>query len=167
MRRRDFISLLGGVATWPLAARAQQPEQMQRIGVLMGFAEDDPQAQVFVAAFRKGLEEFGWMEGRNIRIDIRWATSGDAESMLRFAGELVASRPELVLSSSTPTTAALLQQTRTLPILFALVSDPVGSGFVASLPRPGGTSPALHIRSRRWPASGWSCSRRLRHPSPG
>jgi putative ABC transport system substrate-binding protein len=141
IRRREWIILaLGGAAVaWSLAARAeQQADPVRRIGVLMGFAEGDPEAQAFVAAFRKRLEEFGWAEGRNIRIDIRWATSGDAESMLRFAGELAASRPELVLSSSTPTTAALLQQTRTLPIIFALASDPVGSGFVASLPRPGG-----------------------------
>ncbi len=145
MKRRDFIALLGGAALgWPLAAHAQQPaDRVRRIGVLMGFAEDDPQAQAFVAAFQKGLEEFGWTDGRNIRIDFRWATSGDAESILRFARELVASRPELVLSSSTPTTAALLQQTRTLPILFALVSDPVGSGFVVSLARPGGNVPGF------------------------
>ena len=139
MRRREFISLLGGAAaTWPLAARAQQPDRMRRIGVLMGYAESDREGQAFVAAFREGLQKLGWTEGRNIRIDTRWATPGDAESRQRFAKELVALQPDLILSHSTPTTAALLQQTRTIPIVFATVSDPVGSGFVASFPRPGG-----------------------------
>jgi putative ABC transport system substrate-binding protein len=109
---------------------------MQRIGVLMGFAESDPEVQAFVAAFRVGLEKLGWAEGRNIRIDTRWAAA--AESMQRFAKELVALQPELVLSANTPTTAALLQQTRTIPIIFTAVSDPVGSGFVASFNRPSG-----------------------------
>jgi putative ABC transport system substrate-binding protein len=103
--RREFVTLLGGSAAWPLAARAQQPDRMQRIGVLMGFAESDPEVQAFVAAFRVGLEKLGWAEGRNIRIDTRWAAA--AESMQRFAKELVALQPELVLSANTPTTAAL------------------------------------------------------------
>ena len=111
---------------------------MRRIGVLMAYAESDPEGQACVAAFREGLQKLGWTEGRNIRIDTRWATPGDAESMQRFAKELVALQPDLILSQSTPTTAALLQQTRTIPIIFANVSDPVGSGFVASFPRPGG-----------------------------
>ena len=136
MRRREFVSLLGGAAAWPLAARAQQA--VRRIGVLMAFAGSDPEGQAFVAAFREGLQQLGWAEGRNIRIDTRWATPGDAESMQRFAKELVALQPELVLSSSTPTTPALLQQTRTIPIIFVNVSDPVGSGLVASFARPGG-----------------------------
>ena len=110
---------------------------MRRIGVLMAYAESDPEAQAWVAAFREGLQKLGWTEGRNIRIDTRWAAS-DAELMQRFAKELVALQPDLILSSSTPTTAALLQQTRTIPIIFAVVADPVGSGFVASFPRPGG-----------------------------
>jgi putative tryptophan/tyrosine transport system substrate-binding protein len=138
MRRREFLTLLGSAAVaWPLAARAQQPEPMRQIGVLMGYTESDPQAQARVAAFRDGLQKLGWAEGRNIRIDTRWAraTPGDAESI---AKELVALQPELILSNNTPTTAALLQQTRTIPIVFAAVSDPVGSGFVASFPRPGG-----------------------------
>jgi putative tryptophan/tyrosine transport system substrate-binding protein len=138
MKRRKFITLLcGAAAAWPLAARAQQPDQFRRIGVLMSFAESDPQAQARVAAFRKGLQELGWAEGRNIRIDIRWATS-DAALMQRFAKELVALQPDLILSHNTPTTATLLQQTRTIPIVFAVVSDPIGSGFIASFPRPGG-----------------------------
>ena len=138
MRRREFITLLGGAAAWPLAARAQQADRMRRIGVLMGYAESDRQGQAFVAAFRDELQKLGWAEGRNIRIDTRWATPGDAESRQRFAKELVALQPDLILSHGTPATATLLQQTRTIPIVFAAVSDPVGSGFVASFPRPGG-----------------------------
>ena len=138
MRRRAFITLLGGAAaSWPVAARAQQGERMRRIGVLMSLAESDPEAQARVAAFRKGLQTLGWTEGRNVRIDIRWAAS-DAALMQRFAKELIALQPDLILSHNTPTTASLLQQTRTIPIVFVVVSDPVGSGFVASFPRPGG-----------------------------
>ena len=138
MRRREFITILGVAAVaWPLAARAQ-PVGMRRIGVLMGFPESDREGQAFVAAFRDGLRQLGWIEGRNIRIDRRWATPGDAESFPRLANELVALQPDLILSHSTPTTAALLRQTRGIPIVFAFVSDPLGSGFVASFPRPGG-----------------------------
>jgi ABC-type uncharacterized transport system substrate-binding protein len=140
VNRREFITLLGGAAAWPFAARAQQPGPMRRIGVLMGRAESDREGQDFVAAFREGLQKLGWTEGRNIRIDTRWAIPGDAESMQRFAKELVALQSDLILSHSTPTTAALLQQTRTIPIVFATVSDAVGSGFVASFPRPGGNA---------------------------
>ncbi len=137
MRRREFITLfVGATATWPLGARAQ--ESMRHIGVLMGYPKGDSEAEAYIAAFRDGLQKLGWTEGRNIRIDIRWATPRDAESMQRLAKELVALQPEVILSHTTPTTAALLQQTRTIPIVFALVSDPVGSGFVASFPRPGG-----------------------------
>ena len=139
LRRREVITLLGtAAASWPFAARGQQPDRVQRIGVLMGYAESDSQAQANIAAFRDGLEKLGWTEGRNTRIDTRWATPADAESMQRFAKELVALQPDLILSHTTPTTVALLQQTRTIPIIFALVVDPVGSGFVASFPRPGG-----------------------------
>ena len=138
MRRREFITLLCGAATtWPLAARAQQPDRMRRIGVLMGFAESDREGQAFVAAFREGLQKLGWAEGRNIRIDYRW-TALDKELMQRFAKELVALQPDLILTQSTPATAVLLQQTRTIPIVFGLLADPIGSGFVASFPQPGG-----------------------------
>jgi putative ABC transport system substrate-binding protein len=138
MRRREFITFLGGAAaTWPLAARAQNPVRLRRVGVLMSFAESDPAAQARVGAFREGLRKLGWTEGDNIRIDIRWAASDEA-LMQRFAKEIVALRPDFILSQNTPTTAILLQQTRTIPIVFAAVSDPVGSGFVASIPRPGG-----------------------------
>jgi ABC-type uncharacterized transport system substrate-binding protein len=138
MRRREFIKAIAGLAiAWPLAARAQQPDRMRRIGVLMGFAESDREGQAFVAAFRGALQKLGWVEGRNIRIDYRW-TALDKELMQRFAKELVALQPDLILTQSTPATAALLQQTRTIPIVFGRLADPIGSGFVASFPRPGG-----------------------------
>jgi ABC-type uncharacterized transport system substrate-binding protein len=137
--RREFISLLGGAAAaWPLAARAQQGDRVRRIGVLMGYPENDLEGPAFLAAFREALQKLGWAEDRNIRFDTRWATPEDAEARQRFAKELVALQPDLILSAVTPTTAALLQQTRTIPIVFATVSDPVGSGFVASLAQPGG-----------------------------
>jgi ABC-type uncharacterized transport system substrate-binding protein len=146
MRRRDFITLLGGAAmAWPPAAHAQQSERVRRIGVLMGYAESDSEAQAQIAAFRNGLQKLGWMEGRNTRIDTRWATPDDADSMQRFAKELVALQPDLILSHTTPTTTALLQQTRTIPIIFANVGNPVGSGFVASFPRPGGNVTGFNV----------------------
>jgi ABC-type uncharacterized transport system substrate-binding protein len=122
----------------PLAVEAQQTSQMRRIGVLMGLPDDDPRAQARMAAFRRGLQMLGWEEGRNVRIDIRWATTSDAPAMQRLAKELVALQPDLILSHNTPTTATLLQHTRTIPVVFVVVSDPVGSGFVASVRRPGG-----------------------------
>jgi ABC-type uncharacterized transport system substrate-binding protein len=137
MRRREFMALLGGAAAWPLAARAQQPERMRRIGVLMSYAESDGEGQALVAEFQKGLQKLGWAEGRNIRFDYRWAAL-DAELMQRFAKELTALQPDLIFSHNTPTTAAMLQQTRTIPIIFAVVADPVGSRFIESLTRPGG-----------------------------
>jgi putative tryptophan/tyrosine transport system substrate-binding protein len=140
MKRREFITLLGGAAAaWPLAASAQQTERVRRIGVLMFSAESDQEGVSSVAAFREELRNLGWMEGRNSEIDIRWAAA-DVELMKRFAKELVALQPELILTSSTAATAAMLQQTHTIPIIFVLVADPVGSGFVASLPRPGGNA---------------------------
>jgi putative tryptophan/tyrosine transport system substrate-binding protein len=136
--RRALISLLGGAAAWPLAARAQQGERVRRIGVFMPLAADDPIGQARIAALREGLEKLGWTEGRNIRIDTRWTSTGDVESMQRFAKELVALQPDLIVTQSTPITATLLQETRTIPIVFALVADPIGSGFVASFAKPGG-----------------------------
>ena len=139
MNRREFITLLGGAAAaWPHVARAQQPERVRRIGVFMPLAADDPIGQARIAALRKGLEKLGWTEGRNIRIDTRWTSTGDVESMQRFAKELVALQPDLIVTQSTPITATLLQETRTIPIVFALVADPIGSGFVASFAKPGG-----------------------------
>ena len=143
MRRREFLKLVGGSAVaWPLGARAQQPERMRRIGVLMGYAESDRQGQANVAAFRVGLQKLGWTEGRNVAIEYRWAAA-EADLVQRFAKELVALQPDLILTQNTPITAAVLQQTRTIPIIFANVSDPVGSGFVAGLPRPGGNVTGL------------------------
>jgi putative tryptophan/tyrosine transport system substrate-binding protein len=138
MRRREFIRFLGGgVVIWPLAARAQQPEHLRPIGVLMGYAENDPEAQTHLAAFKQALLALGWGEGRNLRIDLRW-TSGDIDRASTFAKELVALRPEVILSHATPITTALQRETKTIPIVFTLVSDPVGAGFVEGLPRPGG-----------------------------
>jgi putative ABC transport system substrate-binding protein len=136
IRRREFITLLGGAAAWPPAARAQQGERMRRIGVLMGRVESDTEGQARVAAFREQFQKLGWIEGRTIRTDIRWQTQ-DIDSLQRFAKELVGLQPDVILSESTPPTAALLQETRTIPIVFAVVSDPIGSGFVANLARPG------------------------------
>jgi putative tryptophan/tyrosine transport system substrate-binding protein len=140
MRRREFVSLsVAAFVSWPIVARAQQFDSVRRIGVLMGqgLAESDPEAQSSVAAFREELRKLGWTEGRNVEIDTRWAM-GDVESMKRFAKELVALQPDLIVTSATPATAAMLQQTRTIPIIFVFVGDPVGSGFVPNLSRPGG-----------------------------
>jgi putative ABC transport system substrate-binding protein len=142
MRRREFITLIGGAVALPLAARAQQPERVRRIGVLMGYAESDRQGQANIAAFRVGLQKLGWTEGRNVAIEYRWAAA-EADLVQQFAKELVALQPDLILTQNTPITAAVLQQTRTIPIIFANVSDPVGSGFVAGLPRPGGNVTGL------------------------
>ena len=138
MRRRDFITLLGSAAAnWPITASAQPREGMRRIGVLMHLTADDPEGQSRLAAFLQGLQEAGWTVGRNITIDVRWA-GADVELMKRFARELVAAQPDLIFTSSTPATGAMVQATRTIPVIFVLVADPVGSGYVASLPRPGG-----------------------------
>jgi putative tryptophan/tyrosine transport system substrate-binding protein len=137
MKRRAFITLLGGAAAaWPLAARAQS-DRVRRIGVLMAYAESDPEGQAWVAAFREGLQKLGWTENTNVRIDYRWATAEVAQ-IRQQAKELVAQQPELILSSGSPTTLALVQQTRTLPIVFANLVDPIGQGFVASMSKPGG-----------------------------
>ena len=138
MTRRDFITLLGGATAWPLAARAQQPDRKRLVGVLIGYAETDAEVHTQVAAFRDGLRKLGWTEGSNIRLDTRWAAPTDAAAMQRFAKELVALQPDVIVSNTTPATTALLQQTRTIPIVFASLSDPIGSGLVVSFPRPGG-----------------------------
>ena len=139
MKRRAFIAGLGGAAAWPVVARAQQGDRVRRIGVLTSAAESDQEGQYSVAAFREELRKLGWMEGRSSEIDIRWAAA-DVELMKRFAKELVTLQPDLILTSSTAATAVMLQHTRTIPVIFVLVADPVGSGFVASLPRPGGNA---------------------------
>jgi putative tryptophan/tyrosine transport system substrate-binding protein len=139
VRRREFITLVGGAAAaWSLAAGAQQADRVRRIGMLIGYAEADRGIEAQIAAFRDGLRKLGWTEGGNILIETRWATPGDTESIQRSAKELVALKPDLLVSNTTPVTAALLQQTRTIPIVFASLSDPIGSGFVTNFPRPGG-----------------------------
>jgi putative ABC transport system substrate-binding protein len=138
MRRRDFITLLSGAAaTWPLAARAQQPERMRRIGVLMNRAADQPEGQAEVAAFQKALQQLGWNDGGNVRLDIRWSAN-DVDLDRKYAAELVALAPDVVLANGTLSVAALQRVTRNLSIVFVGVSDPVGAGFVDSLARPGG-----------------------------
>ena len=138
VKRREFITLLGSAATWPLAARAQQGERTRRIGALMGLAEDDPDRGVRVAAFAQGLQQLGWTIGGNVRIDYRWATSDVERS--RYAAELVALKPDVLFATSGATVGALQQATRTVPIVFVTVIDPVGGGWVASLARPGGNA---------------------------
>ena len=138
MRRRDFVALVGGAAAaWPLAAHAQEGERMRRIGFLTPFVEDDPEAKARVAAFVQGLQQLGWTDGRNVRIDIRWG-AGDAERIRRYAAELVALAPDVILAAGGATVGPLFQATRTVPIVFTLTPDPVGAGFVDSLARPGG-----------------------------
>jgi putative ABC transport system substrate-binding protein len=137
MRRRKFISLLGGAAAWPLVARAQS-ERMRRIGVLVAVA-DDPESRSRIAAFAQGLQELGWIDGRNIRMDIRWG-AGDPEHFRRHAAELVALAPDVILVSGGSGVGPMLQATRTVPIVFVQVTDPVGAGFVDSLARPGGNA---------------------------
>jgi putative ABC transport system substrate-binding protein len=136
MRRRDFLSVLGGAAAaWPLPVGAQQPDRMRRVGMLLGFTEGDAEGQASLAAFQRRLQELGWTEGRNIRIDIRWA-GADPDKAQTFAKELVGMAPDVIVPSSNQVTAILQQETRTIPIVFVLVGDPIGSGFTASLTRP-------------------------------
>jgi putative tryptophan/tyrosine transport system substrate-binding protein len=137
MRRREFITLVGGVATWPLAARAQQIERMRRIGVLVNIAADDPMGQARVAAFVQGLQAAGWSDGRNVRIDTRWAAA-DPGNFRKYAAELIVLGPDVVLASTTAAVAQLQQASRTVPIVFVSVIDPVGSGLITSMARPGG-----------------------------
>jgi ABC transporter substrate binding protein len=148
MRRRDFIRIVGSAAAWPLGAHAQQPERMRRVGVLMNFAENDPAAQARLTAFLQALQQLGWTNGRNVRIDTRWS-AGDPERNRRYAAELVALTPDAILASTTVSVAALLQATRALPIVFVQVADPVGAGFIASLAKPGGQRHRIyHLRVR-------------------
>jgi ABC-type uncharacterized transport system substrate-binding protein len=152
--RRDFITLLGGAAAaWPLAASAQQQERMRRIGVLMGQGEDDPEAQARVAAFEQGLQQLGWSDGRNVRIDRRWA-AGDADRTRRYAAELIALAPDVILAPGSFAMGPLLQASRSVPIVFVHVPDPVGAGFVESLARPGGNATGFilfeYATSAKW-----------------
>jgi putative tryptophan/tyrosine transport system substrate-binding protein len=137
MKRREFIAGLGGAVAWPLAVRAQQGGRIRRVGVLLPWSENDPYPRTWLSAFVTAFAELGWNEGRNLRMDVRWA-AGDLDRVRMYAKELVALQPDVILVDSTPQSAALHGETRTIPIVFVLVSDPVGSGFVASLARPGG-----------------------------
>jgi putative ABC transport system substrate-binding protein len=137
LRRRHFIAGIGASAAWPMVALAQQPGRLRRIGVLMSWDESDPEIKTFLSAFMQGLAELGWSDGGNVRMEVRWA-GGNVDRLRMFAKELVDLQPDAILATSTPSTAALQQATRTIPIVFAGISDPVGAGFVASLSRPGG-----------------------------
>jgi ABC-type uncharacterized transport system substrate-binding protein len=141
MKRREFITLLGGAAAaWPFSARAQQVERVRRIGVAMSTAEDDAESKARIAAFLQGLQQLGWADGHNVRIDTRWWGASDADANRRYAAELVALAPDVILASGGSVMGALLQATRTVPIVFTLTVDPVGAGYVASLVRPGGNA---------------------------
>ena len=140
IKRREFITLLSGTAVaWPLAAGGQQPERMRRIGVLMNLASDDAEGQARLAAFHQGLQQLGWTVGRNVQIDYRWS-AGNADYIRKFAAELVALAPDVIVSTGSPSVAVLQQATRSVPIVFTAVVDPVGGGLVASLARPGGNA---------------------------
>ena len=139
MRRRDFITVVGSAAVWPLAARAQQTERMRRIGVLMFYEEDDPRSMLRVGAFLEVLQRLNWIKGDNVQIDIRWGAADMARSR-SYVAELLALAPDIIVSHGSPATAALQEATRTLPIVFVNVTDPVGAGYVASLARPGGNA---------------------------
>jgi putative tryptophan/tyrosine transport system substrate-binding protein len=137
MQRRELLSVLGAAAAWPLAARARESDRVRRVGLLIGWTESDPDLRGFVAAFVEELARLGWIDGRNARIEQRW-TNADVNRTSAFAKELVASQPDVILAATTPATAALHRETSTIPIVFTIVSDPVGAGFVTGLPRPGG-----------------------------
>src|SRR5262245_5073521 len=136
MRRREFITLLGGAAVWPLAARAQQGERVRRVGVLMNTAADDPIGQTRITAFVQGLQQLGWGVGRNVQIDSRWA-GGDADRIRKYAVELVALAPDVIVATGSASVGPLQRATRSVPIVFVTTVDPVGGGFVESLARPG------------------------------
>jgi putative ABC transport system substrate-binding protein len=144
VRRREFITLLGGAAAWPFAARAQQAERMRRIGVLVPYVADDPEAQARMAAFQQALAELGWIDGRNLRIDTRLG-AGDPDRYRQYAAELVALAPDVIVAVQSTVVAAVQRQTRTVPIVFVGVIDPVGAGLVASLARPGGNTTGFTV----------------------
>jgi putative ABC transport system substrate-binding protein len=153
MRRREFITVLGGAASWPFAARAQQGERVRRIGVLMSIAADDQEGQIRLAVFQQGLLTLGWTDGRNVEFDIRWG-AGEADRIRKYAAELIARAPDVILATGSATVGPLLQLTSTVPIVFAYVPDPVGAGFVSSLARPGGNAtgftPFEYGTSAKW-----------------
>jgi putative tryptophan/tyrosine transport system substrate-binding protein len=154
MRRREFITLLSGAAVWPLIAHAQQADQVRRIGVLTTANKDDSEIQARLAAFLQELQRLGWTQGRNLRIDLR-ESAGDTGTTRRYATELVALRPDVILAIGSSPVSSLLDSTRTLPIVFTIVADPVGAGFVDSLARPGGNVTGFmmfeYTLSAKWP----------------
>jgi putative tryptophan/tyrosine transport system substrate-binding protein len=160
MRRREFIALGGAAASWPFTAYAQR-ERIRRIGVLMNLGADDAEGQARLAALLQGLQEAGWVVGRNVRIDVRWG-GGDADSFRKQAAELVALAPDVLFASGIPAATPLLAATRTVPIVFAQVVDPVGAGLVASLAKPGATPPALPSLNMQSAGNGSNSLRRLR-----
>jgi putative ABC transport system substrate-binding protein len=178
VKRREFITLLGGASAWPLAARAQQSGRMRRIGVLNGLTAEDSQSQARNAAFLQGLGELGWQVGRNLQIEYRWA-GGDTRRAATYAAEMVALAPEVILAVGSSVTAPLLAATRSIPVVFVQVTDPVGSGFVASLARPGGNATGFTLFefgiSAKWiellkeiAPRGWPCfSILVRQPGSG
>jgi putative ABC transport system substrate-binding protein len=137
MRRREFIAGIGAATAWPFIALAQKPDRTRRIGVLMSLGENDPEGKAQLSGFTKGLADLGWSDGLNLRIDARWG-GGDVNNIRTFAKELVAMQPDLIVAQGTPVTAALQRETRTIPIVFVVVTDPIGEGFVEGLARPGG-----------------------------
>ena len=137
IRRREFVALLGGAAAWPLAARAQQGDRVRRIGVLMGLDENDPLAKTFLSAFIQALAGLGWIDGRNVRMDLRWG-SDDINRIRAFAQELVGLQPDIILAGGNVATVDLQRETRAIPIVFATLDDPVASGIVPRLNQPGG-----------------------------
>jgi putative ABC transport system substrate-binding protein len=161
MRRREFIAGFGSAAAWPVVARAQQSQRMRRIGVLLGGTSDDMEFQSRLGAFLQGLALLGWTIGNNVRIETRWATANAVE-IRKHAAELAALTPEVILSFGASTVAALLQATRTVPIVFVVVSDPVGAGFVDNLARPGGNATGFMNLNTAWAGNGWNCSNRSR-----
>jgi putative tryptophan/tyrosine transport system substrate-binding protein len=144
VKRRELITLLGATAAWPLAARAQQLQRMRRVGMLVNFSEGHSAGQGYVAAFRENLQELGWVDGRNVRIDIRWG-GGDRERYRRYAAELVALAPDAILAATTSTVEALQQVSTTVPIVFVGIIDPIGSGLIASMARPGGNATGFTV----------------------
>jgi putative ABC transport system substrate-binding protein len=160
-RRKFLATLRGAAAAWSLAARAQQAERVRRIGVLIAMTADDPESQPRLAAFAQGLQQLGWTVGQNVRVDYRWSV-GNTDNMRKYAAELVALAPDVILAHSSAAVAPLLQATRTVPIVFTTVADPVGAGFVQSLARPGGMRPVFSCSNTASPENGWSCSKRLR-----
>src|SRR4029077_12299883 len=145
MRRREFIALLGGTAAWPLSARAQRPDQIRRVGVLVGLAEDDPDSKPRLGGFRLRLEKLGWSEGRNIHLDVRFALPANEQQVQIMVKELLALSPDVIVSQSTAPTAAFRRETRNVPIVFIAVGDPVGAGFIANLARPGSNLTGLTL----------------------